>query len=114
MTGGSGSGGGRGPADGGRGNIDAGALADRPYKAVHDTGTAPDTTHVLARLPDGSFSGYGACGAAPDGWVWSPSGRVSCRACLLAAASSSSSSASPSPASPANKTNATRKRGGRA
>ena len=105
MTSGSG-----GQADGGRGNIDAGALADRPYKAVHDTGTAPDTTHALARLPDGSFSGYGACGAAPDGWVWSPSGKVSCRACLLAAASS----APASPASPANKTNATRKRGGRA
>lgn len=105
MTGGSGSGGG-GPADAGRGNIDAGALADRPYKAVHDTGTAPDTTHVLAKLPDGSFSGYGACGAAPDGWVWSPSGKVSCRPCLRAAASSAS-------ASPAGKTSATGERGGR-
>lgn len=110
MTGGSGG----CQANGGRGNIDAGALADRPYKAVHDTGTAPDTTHVLARLPDGSFSGYGACGAAPDGWVWSPSGKVSCRPCLLAAASSAPSAPSAPVASPASKTNATRKRGGRA
>lgn len=74
---------------------DGDAFPDRPYRAVYDCGPAPDTTHILEVSADddggggyggngGQFSGYAACGAAPDGWVWSPSGMVSCKACLLA------------------------------
>ena len=68
---------------------DGDAFPDRPYKAVYDCGPAPGTTHILEVSADdydesGQFSGYAACGAAPDGWVWSPSGKVSCRACLQA------------------------------
>lgn len=72
--------------------VDGDAFPDRPYRAVYDCGPAPDTTHILEVSADdeggcgngGQFSGYAACGAAPDGWVWSPSGMVSCKACLLA------------------------------
>ena len=63
-----------------------GTAPDRPYAALHDSGAAGSSaTHVLERRPDGSFSGYAACGAAADGWLWSPSGAVTCGACRRAA-----------------------------
>lgn len=78
---------GGGGGGGGFAASDGDAFPDRPYKAVYDRGSAPDTTHILEVSADegGLFSGYAACGAAPDGWVWSPSGAVTCRACLTAA-----------------------------
>ena len=88
-TGGNGSAAGTGAAASPALAGDGDAFPDRPYRAVYDCGPAPDTTHILEVSADdydesGQFSGYAACGAAPDGWVWSPSGRVSCRACLRA------------------------------
>lgn len=62
------------------------AVPDRPYSAVLDSGAADAaTTHALERLSDGSFSGYAACGMGADGWVWSPSGAVTCGECADAA-----------------------------
>lgn len=67
-----------------RSKDDAGAIPDRPYAAVHDSGEAGTTTHVLERNPDGSFSGRSLCSIEPDGWIWSFSGRVTCRRCRSA------------------------------
>lgn len=61
---------------------------DRPYAPVHDSGLAGADTHVLERTADGFFTGYAACGMAPDGWVWSPSGAVTCGRCADAAPAS--------------------------
>lgn len=74
-----------GSAGGGSGGGQDEPMPDRPYKAVYDDGQAPETTHVLERHPDGTFTGYAACGAAPDGWVGSLSGKVSCSGCRRAA-----------------------------
>ena len=74
-------------ARGGSGVEPDGPMPDRPYKAVYEDGQAPETTHVLERSPDGTFTGYAVCGAAPDGWVGSLSGKVSCGRCRAAAAS---------------------------
>lgn len=65
----------------GENGIASDAFPDRPYRAVDESGRIPNTTHVLELSADGSFTGYAACGEAPSGWVWSPSGKVSCRAC---------------------------------
>lgn len=68
---------------------DGDAFPDRPYNGVYDSGRAPDATHILeVSEEDGLFSGYAVCGEAPDGWVWSLSGTVTCRACLRVVASS--------------------------